>query len=846
MWKSVNNSKSIDVYLFVVTLIACIGVGFVYIQDTQEKYEEQARAHIIGLAESAEVFIPPDLVNQLEGNEKDLSSPAYTYVKDGLTRFSDRNQGVYFAYLYGERGGRLTLLADSGLSDTGKPPPPGRGYVEDSPLIDRVFTTAETVISTDEGHWVSAFVPVMDSQKENVIAVFGVDYPSAYYHQEIHKHVLHAAFAAACVFLLSAALWSMLIKNRTLRSLSTKLQASESIFRTVFEQAPVGIAIARNNRFVSHINPELERILGKPREELTSIPLTEILHPDDIQEDQEQFAEFKEDGTWAKSLIKRFIKPDGSVGWVNIICASLHVHNHNDLSSGQNYLCIIEDISKRISTEKALRESERSKSVLLANLPGLAYRCLYDRDWTMEFVSEGCYDLTGYPPESLLYNKQLSFNELIAPEYRDVLWREWERILVLRRPFRHEYEIITATGHRKWVLELGQGVYDEKGNVEALEGIIIDITEQKKGQATIKYMGDHDLMTGLYNRRYFEEAKNRLDTEEYLPLSIIIADINGMRLINNAFGHKEGNRVIIETGNLIQSCCGESDVVARTGGSEFSILLPNTNNEQAVTLLRKINNACEVFNKKNISRTYDISLSMGCSTKEKSTENLDEKLKAAEDYMLNSKLLNRKSSHYTLLNSIMATMYERSQETKEHAERIAVLSKMIGKKLNLPENNLDELELFSMLHDIGKVGIDDRILSKPGKLNDEEWAVMKTHPEIGYRIAMSSPEFKSVAPYILSHHERWDGKGYPQGLKGKDIPLLSRILAVADAFDAMTEDRVYRKALSKKVAIEKIRTNAGTQFDPEIALIFVELMEENEIPYLQSNGSNGSVSKDLR
>ena len=226
---------------------------------------------------------------------------------------------------------------------------------------------------------------------------------------------------------------------------------------------------------------------------------------------------------------------------------------------------------------------------------------------------------------------------------------------------------------------------------------------------------------------------------------------------------------------------------------------------------------------------------MGYSTKEKSTDNLDEKLKAAEDYMLSIKILDRKSSYNNILNSIMATMYERSNETKEHAERIAVLSKMIGKKLNVPEISMNELELFSMLHDIGKEGIDDRILKKPGKLDDKEWAVMKTHPEIGYRIAMSSPEFECVAPYILSHHERWDGKGYPQGLKGEEIPLLSRILAVADAFDAMTEDRVYRKAMSKKEAIEEIRKNAGSQFDPEIAKIFVELMEENENTHLQAN-----------
>jgi HD-GYP domain-containing protein (c-di-GMP phosphodiesterase class II) len=218
-------------------------------------------------------------------------------------------------------------------------------------------------------------------------------------------------------------------------------------------------------------------------------------------------------------------------------------------------------------------------------------------------------------------------------------------------------------------------------------------------------------------------------------------------------------------------------------------------------------------------------LTLGCGTKAHQGESLEKAAKEAEESLHNHKLLNRKSTHSTILSSIMATMFERSQETEEHAMRLSRLSKAIGEKLNLPQKSLAELELFSMLHDIGKVGIDDRILNKPDKLNGEEWAVMKKHPEIGYRIAMSSPELEPIAEYILSHHERWDGTGYPQRRKGEDIPLLSRILAVADAYDAMTEDRVYRKALTKDEALEEIKNNAGTQFDPLIAKKFIESMK---------------------
>ena len=200
--------------------------------------------------------------------------------------------------------------------------------------------------------------------------------------------------------------------------------------------------------------------------------------------------------------------------------------------------------------------------------------------------------------------------------------------------------------------------------------------------------------------------------------------------------------------------------------------------------------------------------------------------KIAEDHMYKRKLLQRESSHSSIISSITATMYAKSQETEEHAERIKALAQRLGKRLNLTQQQLDELALIAMLHDIGKVGIDEKILNKPGKLNREEWREMKKHPEIGYRIAMASPDLVSVAEYILSHHERWDGRGYPRGLKGKEIPLLARIIAITDAYDAMMMDRPYRKALSKEQALSEIRNNAGTQFDPEIAEIFVNMMEE--------------------
>ena len=254
------------------------------------------------------------------------------------------------------------------------------------------------------------------------------------------------------------------------------------------------------------------------------------------------------------------------------------------------------------------------------------------------------------------------------------------------------------------------------------------------------------------------------------------------------------------------------------------LLLPNTDSETAHQLKLDIEKSVKSYNKNNENAPYTISISIGYDTKEEINQQMDDIIRLAKEYLHRRKLLNQNSSHSAIVSSIMATLYAKSQETEMHGERLGRFCQMIGRKLGLTQNDLDDAELVSMLHDIGKIGIDDRILNKPGPLNDDEWTIMKQHPEIGYRIVMSTPQLQHIAEYILFHHERWDGKGYPKGLHGEDIPLISRIVSVADAFDAMTEDRIYRKGLPIETAINEINKNAGTQFDPHIVSIFSELI----------------------
>lgn len=350
----------------------------------------------------------------------------------------------------------------------------------------------------------------------------------------------------------------------------------------------------------------------------------------------------------------------------------------------------------------------------------------------------------------------------------------------------------------------------------------------QESEQKYRYLSYHDHLTGLYNRMFWEEEQKRIDIQNQLPISVIVGDINGIKLMNDAFGHEAGDRIILETAKIMEACCHNNEVVARTGGDEFSILLPKTTRETALKYMAEIKQSFRRHNRRILNEAFHINVALGTGTKETPYGNLKETIKTAEMHMNQRKLLEQRSSHSAIISSIKATMYEKSHETEEHSERLAALSRKVGEALHLSQMELDNLELLATLHDIGKVGIDDRILGKPEKLNDEEWIEMKKHPEIGYRIAVASPELVSISEYILSHHEHWDGNGYPKGLTGEDIPLLARIIGITDAYDAMTENRVYQRATDRETALREIEKNAGSQFDPKIVALFIKIMKETE------------------
>jgi diguanylate cyclase (GGDEF)-like protein/PAS domain S-box-containing protein len=345
-----------------------------------------------------------------------------------------------------------------------------------------------------------------------------------------------------------------------------------------------------------------------------------------------------------------------------------------------------------------------------------------------------------------------------------------------------------------------------------------DISQRKQMEQRLEYLSYHDQLTGLYNRRFFEEELNRLDVERNLPLTIIMADVNGLKLVNDSFGHAIGDELLKKVVEVIIKGCRKEDIIARLAGDEFVILLPKTGIYEGEKIVKNIK---DLALKEKVG-SVDISISFGYEAKSDKEEKILDILKKAEDHMYKKKLFESPSMRGKTINAIITTLHEKNKREEQHSYRVSKLCESMGKALGLSEDDIKELKTVGLLHDIGKIAIEENILNKKEKLTDEEWEEIKRHPEIGYRILSTVNDMSEMSEYVLAHHERWDGIGYPKGLKGEEIPLQSRIITIADSYDAMISERSYRNALPEEVAIKELKINEGIQFDPRLIRLFIE------------------------
>ena len=359
-------------------------------------------------------------------------------------------------------------------------------------------------------------------------------------------------------------------------------------------------------------------------------------------------------------------------------------------------------------------------------------------------------------------------------------------------------------------------------------GQIAATIERKNAENHLRFVSLHDALTKLYNRNYFEEEMKRLDRRRSGAVAIVVFDLDGLKMVNDTLGHEQGDRMLVVAAQSLRSAFRDGDVVARIGGDEFAALLEDASEELLGQIRERIRQSTELANRQQPDEVaLPISLSMGYALSVGSGTPMRELFRQADNSMYREKLNRGQSARNSIVQTVMNMLKARDFITENHSDRLQLLVTKLAERRGLSPERIADLCLLAQFHDIGKVGIPDRILMKPGLLNADEMAEMQKHCEIGHRISLALPELEAISEWILKHHEWWNGAGYPLGIAGAKIPLECRILAIADAYDAMTNDRPYRPAMSHQAAITELIHCAGTQFDPELVRLFtgIELTE---------------------
>lgn len=580
--------KKVTVIVAGLVLVAlCVG----YLFFAWGRYQKMAKTDAIMLAESVESLLHPEHIAALTGNPEDVTKPDYMMTKRSLSRLIQENDQIRFAYILGLRGEDMVFLIDSEDETSADYSRPGQIYYEATPDDMIPFSTGVSVLNGPAedrwGTWYSALIPIEDPVKHTVIAVLGIDYAVDEWNQRIFRRLIPDIVIIISLLSVCIALFNTWKEHQKVKERALKLSIDEALFHSVFDQAPIGISIVRDKNFSYQseqgsltMNSMFEKILGRSSAELATIEWPDISYYEDLQADLEQFDRFSKGETDGYSLEKRFVKPDGSIVWTNMIIASI--------AGGQSkysmHLCLLEDITARKKVEEEHIESERSKSVLLSHLPGLAYRCKYDTSWTMLFVSDGCLKLTGYPPEAFLFNRELSYHDVIAPEYRNLLANEWKKILPRREFFKYEYEIITAQNERRWVLELGQGIFDKRGEVEALEGIILDISDRKKSEKILKYNSEYDVWTGLHNRAFLEGIlRMEQHTNATIKRALIGVNLSTMHLLGLTYGFQYSQGLIKRAADALRALSDDTHRLYYTYENRFVFYVTNYDDKIELT-----------------------------------------------------------------------------------------------------------------------------------------------------------------------------------------------------------------------------------------------------------------------
>ena len=591
------------------------------------------------------------------------------------------------------------------------------------------------------------------------------------------------------------------IRNITERKeFEDELAASEIRYRRLFESAKDGILIleADTGRIID-VNQFLIDLLGYTKEQFLNKSIWDIGFFTDIIESKENYLEL---------LKNEYIRYE-DLPLRTTAGRSIHVEFVSNVyieDEMKVVQCNIRDITERFEAKTALEISERKFESYIEHAPGGVF--IADGNGQYLEANRSASEMTGYSNEQLL---KMTIGDITAEE-------SLTNALVLFATLKEtgkmsgELQFNHRSGLKRW-----WSVEAVKLSEQRFLGYSHDITDRKKAEENLLFLGYHDQLTGLYNRRYFENAIIGIDTDENLPISLLICDINGLKIANDSFGHAVGDTLLVHTAKILKETVNPGEIVARIGGDEFIIIYPGTDSSAVKNKIENIKSKVASIEVSGLN----LSLSFGYETKSSDHQTFMETLSNAENHMYRHKLFEEASLRSKTIDVIMQTLFEKSDRESQHSKRVSEICQAIASSMSFDGEEIDRIRIAGLVHDIGKIGINESILNKTSNLNNLEWSEIKKHPEIGWRILSAASDFFDLANCVLNHHERWDGHGYPNGVKHEDIPIESRIISLADAFDAMTSKRSYHVGMSEQQAIEEIKRCSGAQFDPLIVDVFI-------------------------
>jgi diguanylate cyclase (GGDEF)-like protein len=373
-------------------------------------------------------------------------------------------------------------------------------------------------------------------------------------------------------------------------------------------------------------------------------------------------------------------------------------------------------------------------------------------------------------------------------------------------------------------------------------------SQRMRVEQALKRQAATDRLTGLHSHRSLNEELAK-EVERSLrynrPVTIMMIDIDGFRLFNDTYGYQEGDRVLKQVAKLLEREFRSVDIIGRYGGDEFMAILPETDREEGVSCTNRFFEALSHERvQPRLGESVPLVLSVGVAVCPDDSRHKEELIAYADASLAEAKqvsgsavvvtqrepgeIISRRRSPFGVLDALVRAVDRKDRYTRQHSQQNAEFAVALGKAVGLTEGAVSALRVAGLLHDVGKIGVPDDILKKPGPLTDEERVLMREHVVLSNLIVHGIPNLEDVSDAVYCHHERWDGTGYPRGLKGKEIPLPGRIMALVDAYSAMILDRPYRKALTGEEAVAELRRNSGTQFDPELVEPFIQRLESSE------------------